>query len=76
MSFFRPPSIIVGASDMDDLRRPYVDFVCDGVADDVQIQAAIDSLPSTGGQIILSDGTFNLAAQVNVDKISTTIRGQ
>src|SRR6185436_285783 len=29
------------------------DYICDGTADDVQIQAAIDALPSTGGRVLL-----------------------
>jgi parallel beta-helix repeat protein len=32
----------------------------DGTADDVQIQAAIDSLPSSGGKVLLSDVTYVL----------------
>lgn len=38
-------------------------YVCDGAADDVQIQAAYDALLLAGGGTIwLSPGTFNLAA--------------
>lgn len=37
------------------------DLSCDGTADNVQIQAAIDALPATGGSVVLSDGTFNIS---------------
>jgi hypothetical protein len=37
------------------------DYVCDGTADDVQIQQAIDALPS-GGTMFLGPGLFNTVA--------------
>lgn len=39
----------------------YPVWQCDGTADDVQIQAAIDALPAGGGKIILSEGTFYIS---------------
>ena len=51
------------------------DYLCDGTADDVEINAAIQALPSTGCEIVLLDGTYNLAAQILVDKSNTTLRG-
>lgn len=60
------------------------DWVCDGTADDVQIQAAIDAVKAAGGgTVVLSSGTFNLAARLiiegadNVDvEIDIHLRGQ
>ncbi|PPS89446.1 glycosyl hydrolase family 28-related protein [Streptomyces sp. MH60] len=44
------------------------DYVCDGTADDVQIQAALDAVLAAGrGEVLLSAGTFNLAAPVRVE---------
>lgn len=44
------------------------DYVCDGAADNVEIQAAIDAAQAEGGGIIqLSPGTFNLAATLTVN---------
>lgn len=40
------------------------DYVCDGVADEVQINAALAALPASGGTVQLSEGTFTLAAGV------------
>ena len=40
------------------------DYACDGVADDVQIQAAIDASVLSAKRVQLSMGTFQLAAQV------------
>jgi len=41
------------------------DYECDGTADDVQIQEAIDAMPN-GGTVMLSEGIFNLAASVDI----------
>uniref|UniRef100_A0A6H1ZFD6 Putative pectate lyase n=1 Tax=viral metagenome TaxID=1070528 RepID=A0A6H1ZFD6_9ZZZZ len=49
---------------------------CDGVADEVQIQAAIDSLPSSGGKIILSPGQFNITAPIAYTTSNVIIEGQ
>lgn len=44
------------------------DYVCDGVADDVQIQAALDAVLTEGrGEVLLSAGTFNLAAPIRLE---------
>jgi hypothetical protein len=43
------------------------DYVCDGTADDVQINAALTALASassTGGRVTLSEGTFNISASI------------
>lgn len=44
----------------DSLHKNMADYVCDGTDDHVEIQAAIDALPATGGRVILLDGTFNV----------------
>ncbi len=56
--------------------RHEADYVCDGVADEVEIIAAITALPSTGGSVVLSTGTFTLAAQVLKAKDNVHIYGQ
>jgi len=40
--------------------------ICDGVADDVQIQGAIAALPNDEGTVIFSDGTYTCAAKITV----------
>src|SRR5437660_128185 len=52
------------------------DYYTDGTADDVEIQAAIDALPSSGGRIIIKDGTFTLSARLLIQKNNITIEGQ
>lgn len=53
------------------------DYVCDGSADDVQIQAAVTALPSTGGRIFLMAGTYNVDHRINViGKSNVVIEGE
>ncbi|MFJ4785136.1 glycosyl hydrolase family 28-related protein [Streptomyces sp. NPDC088794] len=55
----------VGASAREKARA---DYVCDGVADQVQIQAAIAAVQSEGGGVVqLSPGNFNIAATITVN---------
>ena len=42
------------------------DYNCDGTADDVQIQAAIDSLSSTGGTVFIKKGTYDITASISL----------
>ena len=51
------------------------DYLCDGVDDQVEINAAIQALPSTGGEIKVLDGTYNITASINVDKERVTFCG-
>jgi hypothetical protein len=55
------PAIFVAASDAQQRQKILADFVADA-ASDTQLQRALDTLPSTGGKITLSEGTFPLAA--------------
>src|SRR3990167_4981130 len=41
-----------------------VHYTCDGVADDVQIQAAIDLVNAAGGGKVLCDGRFVCASPI------------
>lgn len=55
----------IAANDASTNSKSRADYQCDGTADDVEIQAAIDALFATGGGLIrLSEGTFSLDAEV------------
>lgn len=58
-------AVLVAASDSPALAKSQADYICDGTADDVQIQAAIDSLPTNGGRVYLSVGTFTITSLIN-----------
>jgi len=60
----RSATIVIAASNSSAKSKAQADYVCDGKADNVKIQAALDALPATGGEIHLLDGTYQLAATV------------
>lgn len=51
------------------------DYLCDGTADDVEINAAIQALPAEGGEIIILDGTYNITATIAMNKDNVTLSG-
>lgn len=51
------------------------DYSCDGIADNVQFQAALDALPATGGKIEVLGGNYNFAATVARVLDDVTIQG-
>jgi hypothetical protein len=55
-------ALVVAAVDAPAWVIESADYVCDGTADQVQIQAALDALPATGGKVELSSGTFNISS--------------
>lgn len=50
-------------------------YLCDGTADQVEINNAITALPSTGGEIIILDGTYNITNKISVNKSNVSIKG-
>lgn len=51
------------------------DYLCDGTADDVEINAAIQALPSTGGEIVILDGTYKITSTIAMNKGNVTLAG-
>ena len=70
----RSATIIVAASDSLDKGR--ADYVCDGVADQVEIITAIDNLPAGGGKVVLLEGTYKINDTIGINKANVTIEGQ
>jgi hypothetical protein len=68
-------TFVVAASDASDRMKQQADYVADGTADDVQIQAAIDALPVAGGTVSLSEGLFNISSAINL-RTGTKLEGQ
>ncbi|WP_244987792.1 right-handed parallel beta-helix repeat-containing protein [Methanoculleus chikugoensis] len=64
----------MAASDSTELSKNQADYVCDGVDDQAEIQAALAALPE-GGNVVLSDGTFNCAGVI-APPAGTTLSGQ
>lgn len=73
----RGATFMVAANDANARVKNQADYLCDGTADEVQINSAIADLPAGGGNIILSEGEFNFANSVrNTTLDSVTIQGQ
>jgi len=71
--FARAATIVVAASDAKD--KVNADYVCDGVADEAEIEAAIAALPAGGGVVQLSEGTFYISTPIDVLRSNVMIRG-
>jgi len=70
----RAATRVVAASDAEDTTN--ADYVCDGVDDQEQINQAILDLPTAGGRVLLSEGTFNLSGSVSILKSNVCLQGQ
>lgn len=55
-------TIIIASSTSDSPERAH--YHCDGVADNVEIQSAINDLTTTGGEITFLEGTYNIASTI------------
>ncbi|MGE5592881.1 MAG: right-handed parallel beta-helix repeat-containing protein, partial [Betaproteobacteria bacterium] len=61
-----PFTVIVAAKDSPMEEREKAQYFCDGVADEEQINAAINSLASTGGTVQLLVGTYVISASISI----------
>ena len=71
----RTASRIVAASNASTLMKAMADAVCDGTADEVEINAALTALGWLGGRVLLSEGTFTLAAPIIMNADKQTLAG-
>lgn len=60
-----PPSqatatVFVAAHDSSELARKTADFLADGESDQFEINAALETLPSAGGTVMLAEGTYDI----------------
>ncbi|GAI13315.1 unnamed protein product, partial [marine sediment metagenome] len=72
----RTATIVVAAVDASLQSRAQADFTCDGVEDDVELNAALNLLPASGGRVVLSEGTFNIVDPIVIPANNITLRGQ
>lgn len=78
----RSATLVVAASDSSAKSKAQADYVCDGTDDQVEINAAIRSLPLIsnfltniyGGEIVLLEGKYNISAPIQIDR-NVHIRG-
>ncbi|NVM21686.1 MAG: right-handed parallel beta-helix repeat-containing protein [Desulfobacterales bacterium] len=65
-------TLVIAASNS--LSKSGADYVCDGVDDQEEINAAIDALPS-GGKVLLLEGTYSLSSYLRIKKNDITLEG-
>lgn len=70
----RTATFVVAASDSMVQDKTMADYICTGVNDHLVIQAALDALPATGGEVKLLDGTYNIEVSLVMDSYQT-LRG-
>jgi len=51
-------------------------FIADGTNDQVEINLGVDSLPDSGGTVVLSEGTFTLGSSISITAANITLLGQ
>ncbi|HOX36398.1 MAG TPA: right-handed parallel beta-helix repeat-containing protein [Candidatus Brocadiia bacterium] len=75
-------TVVVAAADSADRSKSRADFVCDGTSDQEEINAAIQSLPTAGGTVLLLEGTYDIRkvpgklGGVIIDRSNVTLAGQ
>jgi hypothetical protein len=69
------PDVFVAAFDAPPEQQALADYVCDGVQDEEEINAAIAQVQPTGGIVQLSVGTFNIVSHVDISCDNLTFRG-
>lgn len=73
----RTATYVIAASDAPAGIKAQADYVCDGTADNVEIQAAIDALPTyvtgdkRGGVVHLSIGNFYISSSISMKQYAT-----
>jgi hypothetical protein len=71
----RSASAVIAASGATDKQKADADYVCDGTADQVEINAALTAVGAQG-RIVLTDGQFNLAARITMGQSGQVLEGQ
>jgi len=66
----------VAASNSSAQNKQGADYLCTGTNDEVQIQAAINALPATGGKVILEAGTYTLGAGLVIASNAIILEGE
>ena len=66
---------VVAASNSSAKSKAAADYVCDGTSDQTEINSAISALPSTGGKVLLLEGTYNISGSITLNKANVTLEG-
>lgn len=69
----RIPTRVVGASNS--VNKHKADYICDGTADEVEINKALNSMPSDGGWVYLLEGAYNISSTITIPKSNVKLSG-
>jgi len=71
----RTATVVVAASDASEESKAQADYVCDGIDDQIEIQAAIDSLTAgrTQFETVELVGNFNISGQITITENFTRL---
>ena len=69
----RTVTAVVAADDASDEEKDQAEYICDGLLDKIEIQAALDAVPATGGTVMLLGHQFNLGDTADEDVDVLTI---
>ena len=73
ISYPRAATKVVCAANVGEIGQ--CDYLCDGIDDQLEIQAAIDDLPEPGGRVLMSEGYFTTTADVMIERYDVLIQG-
>ena len=73
-SHVKSARIVIGTSTSGWTKKD-CDYLCDGEGDQVEIMQALGALPSTGGEVVILDGTYDIKESINIPKNNVSIRG-
>jgi hypothetical protein len=68
-------TLVVAASNATTRVKSGADYVCSGTNDQTTINSAISALPANGGTILLSAGTFSIAAPISITTSNISLEG-
>jgi parallel beta-helix repeat protein len=79
----RTATYVIAASDAPANVKAQADYVCDGTADEVEINAAINALPAGqaapviagGGRIYLTEGIFHISSPIWITRMCVELSG-
>ena len=74
LSTARSVTYTIAAFDSTASMKNQADYICDGIADDMEIQLAIDNLPNEGGRVLLLEGTYITRAAIKL-RSNVTLSG-
>jgi hypothetical protein len=71
----RSATVVIAASNASDKSKKGADYVCTGDSDNIIISQVIANLPSPGGKVLLTEGTFNISESIIVNRDNVQLSG-